>query len=274
MKVPKSIKKIVVISGIALSLIAFNPKNTKAEDCTPLPTYTQMPTFTPAPPTDTPIPTATWTQTPCSYVDRYEPDNTQGQAKFFNTWKAYFCDSSDVDWRKIPITNPNNTYKIWTGNLGYDCDTVMYLYDNIGTLLAENDNYEGGLPGQKESCITYDFGKKAKGLYYIKLENILKDTKGTDTFYDNYLVELTATPTYSPTPENTQTPNPTYTETSTPTIYPTNTYIPTELPTAIPTPTPPAGQQIPTTSTLGNIAAIGVLSILLSYLTGYIIKKR
>jgi hypothetical protein len=246
-------------------------------------------------PTPTPTATKTATPDPCPGLDHYEPDDTQAQAKWMPgpgvALNHYFCEDGDVDWKKFYIDTPNTRKRMSSANLGASCDTVMGLYKEDGTLLAEDDD-SGGLGA---SQISYIFSQT--GIYYLKFRNKLGSLRGgrssLDTRYDAVVQDevVTSTPTNVPTstpsstpsvtptieatllPTSTATPTPSSTPTSTGTMLPTNTptidatLTPTNTPepTPSPTPTPPP---VPSFGFYGLLGLGGIFTYLLSRARG------
>ncbi len=76
-------------------------------------------------------------------ADEYEPDDTSGEASPLESdgtrQKHTFHTSNDVDY--ISFTAQEGVeYTIQTGSLEGGCDTIIYLYDEAGTELGNDDD--------------------------------------------------------------------------------------------------------------------------------------
>ncbi len=98
--------------------------------------------------------------------DMYEPDNTMDQAQWFTvdglpqTHGFHVCE--DVDFVKFEAM-AGTRYMIQTLRLGQRYDTMLFLYDASGTLLAMDD--DSG-PGYASSIV---WTAPADGVYYVKV---------------------------------------------------------------------------------------------------------
>ncbi len=105
--------------------------------------------------------------------DAYEDDNhyTQATTIVANIPQSghNFHDKDDEDWAQFTAT-AGITYTIMTANLSVGTDTVLELYDVVGSLtvkLAENDDYEPSVLNKPYSRI--DWQAPANGTYYIRV---------------------------------------------------------------------------------------------------------
>jgi hypothetical protein len=130
----------LVLVGVALldelvpahpfqSLIVGTPTSTP----TRVPAPTATPTYTPTPFAPTPGPGA----------DSFEPDDSLAQASAIETDGARQAHTlnpaGDRDYVAFHV-EAGTTYAVETGGLGPDCDTLLTLYDQDGTPLAEDDD--------------------------------------------------------------------------------------------------------------------------------------
>ena len=111
----------------------------------------------------------------------------------------------DQDWLRFPAS-AGGVYRISTGSLGLNSDTVLRLYDRDGaTLLGTNDDNGAG------RSATIVFTPTVSGDYFVNVTQFNSTVFGQES---DYTVELqenippTATPTPSPTPSPTPTPTP------------------------------------------------------------------
>ncbi len=214
------------IDNIQLTKWVYSATPTPSPDHSATPTRTPTSTMTPtstSTPTDYPTftPSNTPTNTPCSMDDIYEAfpynDNTQyGTGHELTSYGAltlhYFCSAEDNDWSYFSA-QPDVTYIIATSNLGAQCDTAMYLYDNIPQILAQSLDVS---PTDKSSRIEYVFDPPGVFTYWILVRS-QDGSWGHESDYTLRMIHYTPTPTSFPTttPSNTPTISPTPTQTPT-----------------------------------------------------------
>lgn len=102
-------------------------------------------------------------------VDRYEPDDSIGQASPIDTDGTYqshtFHVTVDVDYVSF-LAEEGVEYTIETGNLGGECDTVIYLYDGDGTELDYDDDQ-----GEEAFASSLVWVTPESGIYYVAVED-------------------------------------------------------------------------------------------------------
>ncbi|MDH4208494.1 MAG: hypothetical protein OEV76_06455, partial [Anaerolineae bacterium] len=77
-----------------------------------------------------------------SVGDRYEPDDSMDQATSIEIGEVQrhnIHDPGDIDWLSFQV-EPDATYVIETHNLGEEMDTILFLYDERGQELAQDDD--------------------------------------------------------------------------------------------------------------------------------------
>jgi hypothetical protein len=113
------------------------------------------------------------------------------------------CPRGDQDWGRIVVTTPGTRLELRTSGLAPGADTVLYLYDRGGNLLAFNDDFGPG----GASMITYT--AVTSGAYYVQALNFDTNDFGAGTAYSlSVAADAPPTPTPSPTPTKTPTPTP------------------------------------------------------------------
>jgi len=117
--------------------------------------------------------------------DVYENDNVSTTAKTYAGVQSHtFHAVTDTDWIKFTVpasdVTHNVPYRIETLNLGWDMDTVLYLYDTDGsTELAYDD--DGGV----DLASRIDWTPPAAGTYYVLVEPLDEySTAYCDAIYD------------------------------------------------------------------------------------------
>lgn len=149
--------------------------------------------------------------------DAYEPDNgpaaaaalgTDGQAQAHTLCAdPAQADLGDEDWLSFE-GEAGTPVRIWTLDLGEDCDTVLSLYAGGGTtLLATNDDAGPG------SASSIELTLPDSGTYYVQATGYNPAPGGSQTGYRiaaeaNPEPTPTPSPTPSPTPPPTPTPSP------------------------------------------------------------------
>ena len=109
-----------------------------------------------------------------------EPDDTKEKASLLTAGAEaltrYIYPSNDEDWFKFE-GEQLKTYTIQTGNLDCNMDTVMYLYNSAGTLIAQNDDYSGKIKDEAHAS-KIDFTVTEAGTYYILIKSADTDNQG------------------------------------------------------------------------------------------------
>ena len=148
---------------------------------TPTPTATRPATPTVAA-SATPSPTPQSTFTPEPGMDAFEPDDSTAQATEIDTdgtaQTHTLSPSGDVDYVSFHVTE-GMAYIVQTGNLGDDCDTVLTLYDEDGSQLAEDD--DGGDESLASRLI---WVADEDGILFAKVRQFDPEEDGRDTEYD------------------------------------------------------------------------------------------
>ncbi|WP_298820486.1 M4 family metallopeptidase, partial [uncultured Chloroflexus sp.] len=113
--------------------------------------------------------------------DAYEPDNTLATARLITVNGAAqshnFHVAGDQDWVFFAAT-AGYSYRIETLNLASCSDTVIYLYNSSGTLLAANDDGGGGWASR------IDWIAPGSGNFYVKVVHYSSLAYGSCTAYD------------------------------------------------------------------------------------------
>jgi len=114
--------------------------------------------------------------------DNYEPDDSFEEAKEISTYgitqKHNFYEPYDKDFVKF-YGICNSTYIIQTKNLTEECDTVVELYDENGSLLSYNDDVSmGNLSSRIEWSCTEN------GTYYVLIRNYNGSIYGSNISYE------------------------------------------------------------------------------------------
>jgi len=199
-------------------------------------------------------------------ADAYEPDDSMDLAKPIlpNVPPQHhtFHQPYDEDW-VVFWASHRSVYTITTSDLISTTDTILDLFDAVGTWITRSDDYPGGgLASQiswvpevdgdyyvrvreyyrRGECLGYRLVLCERPLWpYAALLPLVLRQEGLPTWTPTPTLTPAAspTPTSTPTPTPTATPSPTVTptptDTETPTITPTPTD--TETPTITPTPT-------------------------------------
>ncbi len=186
----------------------------------------------------------------------------------------------DEDW-VVFWASHRSVYTITTSDLISTTDTIIDLFDAVGTWITRSDDYPGGgLASQiswvpevdgdyyvrvreyyrRGECLGYRLMLRERPLWpYAALLPLVLQQEGMPTWTPT----PTATPAASPTP--TSTPMPTPTASATPTVTPTPTD--TETATVTPTPTPtetdtptPTPTPTPTSTAVVDLALLPVVS--------------
>ena len=114
--------------------------------------------------------------------DQYEPDNSMEQAKEIrsgeNQRRSIFP-AGDVDWAKFTLTERSEVVIETSGPSG---DTVIYLYDSDGNLIAEDDDSGDAYWSRIEETLD-------PGTYYIKVVEY-----GENDEIPEYHLKLSVTP--------------------------------------------------------------------------------
>lgn len=121
-----------------------------------------------------------------SIGDRYEPDNGMDQATRIEIGEVQTHDihaPGDVDWLSFQA-EPEATYVIETYNLGEEMDTVLFLYDEGGQELAQDDD-DGDEPFA--SRLTWTAGQT--GTLYLSARHYKDDKAGPRMSYDVSILE-------------------------------------------------------------------------------------
>jgi len=111
----------------------------------------------------------------------------------------------DQDWLRFPAT-AGGVYRISTGSLGLNSDTVLSLYDRDGTTLLDTNDDNGA--GRSATIV---FTPTVSGDYFVQVTQFNSTVFGQESDYTVDLQEdipPTATPTATPVPSPTPTPTP------------------------------------------------------------------
>ena len=98
-------------------------------------------------------------------IDGYEDDDTTNNASSLqpHEWQYHtIYPAYDDDWAKFSLS-VNTNVDIWTTG-DTDGDTVLYLYDSVGSLVATNDDWNG------LDFYSYISTQLNAGTYYVKVE--------------------------------------------------------------------------------------------------------
>jgi len=112
--------------------------------------------------------------------DEYEPDDTMGQANeiLLDTPQTHNIHApGDHDWILFGATE-GATYVIETFQLGGEMDTIIYLYDEDGEELAQNDD-----GGEESLASRITWGVDSTGILYVMIQNYWDDGAGPDMQY-------------------------------------------------------------------------------------------
>lgn len=133
-------------------------------------TFTLIPTLTLTP---TPSPVAT--------TDSREPDDTIAQARSITTDAAPQAHNLHVEADRDYVffeAQEGIAYTIETLNLGWDIDTVIYLYDSHGNELARDDDSAEEPPASRILWIA-----PSTGTYYVMIRDVGENSAGADATY-------------------------------------------------------------------------------------------
>lgn len=118
-------------------------------------------------------------------ADAFEPDNSRGQAKTVTInglpERHTACPAGDRDWVQFTATAAI-TYTLETMGIGALSDTILCLYDNIGTQVACDDE-SGAAHGSR---ITWQ--ATAGGAYYAEIRQADASAAGPATEYEFSIV--------------------------------------------------------------------------------------
>lgn len=123
--------------------------------------------------------------TPTPGPEPYEPNDTCSEAFLISVGTGpqthNFHDYGDQDWIEFEA-RAGHSYVIETSNLGYNCDTVMYLYStDCSTLIGQNDDIDywaGNIASRIEwNCST-------TGTYSVRVKQYWPSDYGNGTEYD------------------------------------------------------------------------------------------
>ncbi len=174
------------LSGMALldELMPAHPLRTLLGG-TPTPTATR-------PATPTIVATATPSPTPRSMPpsearDEFEPDDTRAGATEIDTdgtrQTHTLSPPGDVDYVSFQVTG-GMQYKMETGNLGDECDTVLTLHDERGTPLVQDDD------GANESLASrLVWVAEEDGTLFVTVAQFDGEEVEGDTEYDIWVIE-------------------------------------------------------------------------------------
>ncbi|MEX1020250.1 MAG: pre-peptidase C-terminal domain-containing protein [Litorilinea sp.] len=112
--------------------------------------------------------------------DDFENDGTRAQAKPLTLGPAQTrnaCPAGDQDWVEFEL-DAGQVYVLKTGNLGAVADTVLSLYDDEGTKITENDDYN------YVNASRIIFEPTTSGTYYAMVRHVSAVAAGNDTQYD------------------------------------------------------------------------------------------
>jgi hypothetical protein len=115
--------------------------------------------------------------------DVWEPDDSLAEASEIETGSPQTHDlhtQADRDWLYFPATR-GHIYTIETANLGDDIDTEIYLYDDEGNLLAQNDD---GRSMEEPWASRLVWAAERTNILYVMIQNVDDDDAGPGTVYD------------------------------------------------------------------------------------------
>jgi hypothetical protein len=102
-------------------------------------------------------------------ADEYEPDDTPDEASPLESdgtpQKHTFHTSNDVDYVSF-TAREGVEYTIQTGNLEGSCDTIIYLYDEAGTELGNNDD-----ASDQSFASSLVWTAPSSGTYYVAIRD-------------------------------------------------------------------------------------------------------
>ncbi len=147
---------------------------------------TSTPTAT-SPPTPTFRPTVTPAPTPAEGVDGYEPDDTMDQANPIEidgpAQTHNLNPPGDRDYLTFEVS-ARTRYTVETGNLGAECDTVLFLYDEDGIELTHDDD-----GGEGELASRVSWTAQQDGVFFAEVRAFDEEAQGADTEYDVWVSE-------------------------------------------------------------------------------------
>lgn len=117
--------------------------------------------------------------------ERTEPNDSAATATFLplgaQAWGNLDSSNTDVDWYRITLTGVSDI-KVWTGpgtlHSFTAVDTVIRLYDGIGTLLG---TYDQGDPSETGDYASFVFGSLVPGDFYLAVTGLNATDIGTYT---------------------------------------------------------------------------------------------
>ncbi|MCJ7621670.1 MAG: pre-peptidase C-terminal domain-containing protein, partial [Anaerolineae bacterium] len=114
-------------------------------------------------------------------MDEYEPDDSPAQATRIEVGETQRHNrhvSGDEDWISFQA-EAGSTYVIETSRLGDRADTVVYLYDAQGNVLALDDD-----GGDEARASRLRWTAPSSGSFFVKVGNWLPSWAGPGTGYD------------------------------------------------------------------------------------------
>jgi hypothetical protein len=120
--------------------------------------------------------------TPTEGLDAFEPDDTMALAKSIDTNgipQSHTLDPpGDHDYLSFEV-EAGMSYTVETGNLGLACDTVLVMYDEDGTKLADDDD-----GGEQELASRLSWTAREDGLLFIEVKSFDEEAQAGNTEYD------------------------------------------------------------------------------------------
>jgi len=119
--------------------------------------------------------------TPLLIEDGYEPDDTMAEARDIEVGEIQTHNihvERDHDWLSFQAVE-GTTYIVETSNLGQEVDTIIFLHDEDGEELAQDDD---GSQEPRASRITW--AADETGTFYIKVRDYKDNRAGRDMEYD------------------------------------------------------------------------------------------
>ncbi|HJX37232.1 MAG TPA: PPC domain-containing protein, partial [Anaerolineae bacterium] len=155
------------------TLMLGSPTSTATEPAQATPT----PTSTPTPALSTPPPAQ----------DPFEPDDTLAQASPMGTEgdrQAHILSpAGDRDYVSLQV-EAGVRYTVETGGLGSQCDTVVTLYDQDGTELAQDDD-----GGNESLASRLSWTAREDGALFAEVRQFDEDAELEDTGYEIWVSE-------------------------------------------------------------------------------------
>jgi len=170
-------------------------------------TATTEPTAEPTS-TSTPTLTLTPTLTPTTTsacADQFEPNNELGSGEVLVSKQALskltLDPEGDIDYFQIWV-KAGYDYQVDTAT-SKGVDTRLRLYNELGDLLAENDDYVSGNPASR-----IRFHAPGDGWLFVSVDSVVPIAWGCNYYSVSYTdyAPATATPTFTPTPTSTPKP--------------------------------------------------------------------